>query len=230
MDIRLNYEEKGRGDPLILLHGNGESKEYFIHQMDFFAQKYRVIALDTRGHGKTPRGDRPFTIRQFAEDLHDFMLEKGIEKAHILGFSDGGNIALIFALKYPEMVNKLIVNGANLDGRGVKASVQLPIVVGYYLTGLFGKHNRKHELLGLMVKDPNIKPEELQKISCETLVIAGTNDMIRTDHTRFIAAGIPSAKLVLMPGDHFIANKQSPQFNEYVQCFLDGKMEGNIIS
>ena len=74
MDIRLNYTEKGEGDLLILLHGNGEDTTYFEHQLEYFSQFYRVIAVDTRGHGKSPRGTKPFTIVQFAEDLYDFMV------------------------------------------------------------------------------------------------------------------------------------------------------------
>lgn len=140
MDVKLYYREAGKGFPLILLHGNGENSGYFEHQIDYFQNKYRVIAPDTRGHGKSPRGEKPFTIRQFAEDLHDFMEEQEIEKAHILGFSDGGNTALIFALKYPRRVGRLILNGANLDASGVKPSTQIPIVLGYraasFLAGL----------------------------------------------------------------------------------------------
>ena len=123
MDIRQYYIEKGQGEPLILLHGNGENCDYFAGQMDAFARHFHVYALDTRGHGKTPRGDAPFTIRQFAEDLLGFLDTHGIAKAHILGFSDGGNTALIFALKYPERVDRLILNGANLGAKGVKRSV-----------------------------------------------------------------------------------------------------------
>ena len=122
MDIALHYTEQGAGVPLILLHGNGEGSSYFVHQIEYFKDRYRVIAIDTRGHGQSPRGEKPFTIRQFAEDLHDFMDERGIDRAHILGFSDGGNIALVFALKYPERVDHLILNGANLDASGVKPS------------------------------------------------------------------------------------------------------------
>ena len=73
MDIKLNYIEKGKGTPLVLLHGNGGSLECFRSQIDYFSKKYRVIALDTRGHGKSPRGDKPFTIKQFADDLKDFL-------------------------------------------------------------------------------------------------------------------------------------------------------------
>ena len=130
MDITHFCLECGQGVPLILLHGNGGSGEYFQHQLTVFAEHYHVYAVDTRGHGKTPRGDRPFTIRQFADDLLGFMNDRQIEQAHLLGFSDGGNIAMIFAMQYPDRVDRLILNGANLDPAGVKRSVQIPIEIG----------------------------------------------------------------------------------------------------
>ena len=131
----LYCEEKGDGFPLILLHGNGEDHTYFKDQIRFFSEKYRVIAIDTRGHGQSPRGDGEFSLSRFADDLYDFMIERKIEKAHLLGFSDGGNIALLFALAHPERVCKLILNGANLDPSGLKESTRLPIETGYFLQG-----------------------------------------------------------------------------------------------
>ncbi len=98
-----------------------------------------------------------------------------IEKANILGFSDGGNIALLFAVKYPERIKGLILNGANLNGRGVKASVQMPVILGYKIASLFAK---------------------------------------RSDKAR------QNAELVILPGDHFIANKNPAAFNRAVEQFL----------
>ena len=92
MDISLFYEARGAGFPLILLHGNGECHDYIEHQIEYFSKFYRVIAPDTRGHGQSPRGGGDFSIRRFSEDLHDFMLELDIHRAHLLGFSDGGNL------------------------------------------------------------------------------------------------------------------------------------------
>ena len=224
MDIQHFFIEKGRGEPLILLHGNGENCDYFVGQVDVFAQYYHVYALDTRGHGKTPRGDAPFTIRQFADDLLAFMDAHDIDKAHILGFSDGGNIAMIFAMKYPDRVLRLILNGANLDAKGVKPSIQIPIEIGYRFAKVFAKKSeeaRKHaDLLGLMVNDPNVRPEELAAIKAKTLVIAGTKDMIKESQTRLIARSILDAKLVILEGNHFIANKCPEAFNRAVLSFL----------
>lgn len=224
MDVELHYRELGAGEPLILLHGNGEDGSYFEHQMDAFASRFHVIALDTRGHGRSPRGEAPFTIRQFADDLLAFMDERGIERAHLLGFSDGGNIALVFALAHPERVGKLVLNGANLDAGGVKPSVQLPIEAGYRVTSLFARWSararRNAEMLGLMVNDPNIAPDELAALSAPTLVVAGTKDMIKEEHARLIARSIPGAELVFVEGDHFVARKNPGAFNEVVEGFL----------
>ena len=129
-DISLCYTMQGAGPPLLLLHGNGEDSSYFVHQSDYFARRYTVYAVDTRGHGRSPRGTAPFTIAQFAEDLLDFVDEHDIAQARILGFSDGANIALSFALANPERVRRLVLNGGNLDPSGVKPSVQIPIVIG----------------------------------------------------------------------------------------------------
>ena len=224
MDIHQHYIENGQGDPILLLHGNGENSSYFRGQMEVFARSFHVYAIDTRGHGKTPRGSRPFTIRQFAEDLLGFMDAHQMKKAHLLGFSDGGNIAMIFAMQYPDRVDRLILNGANLDPDGVKRSAQIPIEIGYRIAKRFAGTSeaakRNAEMLGLMVNDPDIRPEELKAIRARTLVIAGTRDMIRESHTRLIADSIPHSRLVFIRGGHFIAAKNPEEFNRTVLAFL----------
>ena len=224
MDIALNYVEAGEGFPLVLLHGNGEDHTYFKHQMGPFSDRYRVIALDTRGHGRSPRGTAPFTLDQFAQDLKDFLDEKGIERCHLLGFSDGGNIALLFALRHPQYVEKLVVNGANLVPSGVKASTQWLITAGWVtcraLACFSQKARRNWELLNLMVTQPNIDPRALKALSMPVLVTAGEED-----HTRAIAAAIPGSRLAILPGDHFVARQNWQAFNPLVLDFLAGGKE-----
>ena len=224
MDIKHYFTEKGKGEPLILLHGNGENSEYFRGQIDVFSKQYHVYAVDTRGHGKTPRGEKPFTIRQFADDLLCFMDKQQIERAHLLGFSDGGNIAMVFAIHYPDRVNRLILNGANLNPNGVRRSIQIPIEIGYKFAKRFAEKSDSArlnaEMLGLMVNDPNVEPEKLAGIKAKTLVIAGTKDMIKEEHTRLIASSIPNSKLIFLKGNHFIANKHPGEFNRTVMDFL----------
>ena len=226
MDIDLYYQEKGNKDktPLILLHGNGEDGSYFKNQIEYFSDKYRVIALDTRGHGKSPRGTEPFTIEQFSCDLYDFMVRLDISNAVILGFSDGANIAMKFAMRYPDKVRALILNGGNLNPKGVKRTTQIPIEIGYRIARWFSSKSpdaRKNaEMLGLMANEPDIEPNELASIIVPTLVICGSKDMIKESHTKEIAENIPNAKLSIIKGNHFIANKQHATFNNAVEEFL----------
>ncbi len=233
MDIRHYYVEQGEGYPLILLHGNGEDHTCFAEQMKAFSSNYHVYAIDTRGHGKTPRGEKPFTIRQFADDLAGFMDEHGIRRAHILGFSDGGNIAMIFAMKYPKKVNRLILDGANLDGRGVRRCVQMQIVLVYRMASFLGrwfkKAKDKAEMFGLMVNDPNVRPEELHMIRAKTLVMAGTKDLILKTETETIAHHIKRSHLRFIKGGHWIAGENPKAFNKTVLSFLQSgkkKKEG----
>lgn len=225
MDIKLCCIDTLRGEPLIMLHGNGESKEYFNHQVAYFMDKYRVITPDTRGHGESPRGEGEFSISRFAEDLRELMDEKGIESANILGFSDGGNIALCFALRYPHRVKSLILNGANLYPAGVKSTVQIPIELGYRLAGRYAERSEsarhRAELLGLMVNEPNIDPTQLYSLNVPSLVIVGTRDLIKLSHSRMICASLPNARLVMIKGDHFIANRNPVAFNHEVEAFLN---------
>lgn len=223
-DIQLHCLRKGSGPPLLLLHGNGEDGSYFANQMEFFSASRTVFAPDTRGHGKSPRGTAPFTMEQFARDLLDFMDEEHLRQADILGFSDGGNIALTFALAHPDRVRRLVLSGANLDPSGVKPHVQIPIVLGYQIASRFAGRSpqakRHAEILGLMVEEPHILPEALETLETPTLVIVGTRDMIRASHSRLIAQRLPNSRLALVPGDHFIAAKNPEAFNRTVADFL----------
>ncbi len=224
MDIVLYHQEKGDKEPFILLHGNGEDGSYFKNQIDYFCGMYRVIALDTRGHGRSPRGTALFTIEQFSQDLYDFMTGLEISSAVILGFSDGANIAMRFAMKYPGKVKALILNGGNLNPKGVKRTIQIPIEIGYKIARRFAPRSasakKNVEMLGLMVNEPNIKLNELSKITAPTLVICGKRDMIKESHTKEIAENIPNARLSIIKGNHFIANKRYAAFNKEVEGFL----------
>lgn len=222
--VKLYYEEKGMGQPMVLLHGNGEDSSYFKNQIEYFSKKYRVIAVDTRGHGKSERGTAPFTLRQFAGDLKQFLDEMGLRRIILLGFSDGGNIALIFTILHPQYVDRLILNGANLTPSGMKAGVIGSIYCSYLKECLAGAKGdkKKKELLQLMLREPHIRPVYLKTMRKPVLVIAGTRDMIRTGHTKKIHRLIPGSRLCLLEGTHFIASENSREFNRAVEWFLGG--------
>lgn len=225
MDISLYYQEKGEGTPFVFLHGNGDSGDYFEKQTEYFSHSFKTVCIDTRGHGRTPRGTAPFTMEQFADDLNAFLENQNISDIILLGFSDGANIAMKFALKYQDKLKALILNGGDFNTKGVKAKIQIPIEIGYRIAKVFSNKSsdaKKHtEILSLMVNEPNIDPESLKSITVPTLVIAGTNDIIKEKHTREIAENIPNSGLRFLNGDHFIASKQADLFNKEIERFLE---------
>lgn len=224
LDIKHNYIDVGEGKPIVLVHGNGDDISFFVHQIAVLKKIRRVIALDTRGHGKSPRGEGDFTIRRFGDDLYEFMKSLNIEKADILGFSDGANIAMSFAVKHPEMIDRLILSGGNLHTGGIKRWIQLPIEAAYRLLRFGAAHNPKlklkAEIMSLMINQPNITDDELKKITCPTLVTAGTFDMVKASHTREIASKISGAKLRFIKGTHTVAKRRLQAYNKVILNFL----------
>ena len=223
------YSEYFPADPqaptLILLHGNGEDLTYFVKQIPAFSPHFRLVLMDTRGQGQSTGGDGELNFSVFAADLLALMDHLQIAKAHLLGFSDGGNLALTFALAHPERVQSLILNGANLEPGGVKLSTQLPIVLGYGCCRLLSPFSHKARqngaVLGLMVNHPHIPPQALAALTMPALVIVGERDMIRDRHSQLIARSLPNAQFVRIPGgDHFCAAKCPEVFNHAVLSFL----------
>lgn len=222
MNIENYYKEKGKGYPLILLHGNGENHRYFIHQIRYFSKYYRTIAIDTRGHGKSPWGNQELSIDLFAEDLFFFCKKHNIPKVNIIGFSDGGNIGLTFAIKHPEMVNKLVLNGANLFEKGIKERPQRRIRKAYLKAKYIDNEQsqKRAEILKLMINSPNINPDSIAKLDISTLIIVGSDDVVKKEHSQMIHRKIKKSELVFIEGDHFIAYKKYVQFNKKVHEFL----------
>ena len=210
------YRTEGEGDVLVLLHGNGEDSGIFDKQINAFKEKYKVIAVDSRGHGKSPRGEGEFSLARFADDLEDILNENNIPKADILGFSDGGNVALLYALKHPERVRSLIVSGANIFPEGLKDEVLADIKREYEETD----SESKKELLALMKDEPHIAPEQLADIQFPVLVTAGSDDMIKDEHTKLIAESIPGSELVIFEGSHFVPFEKPDEYNAKVLEFL----------
>ncbi|MCL1900401.1 MAG: alpha/beta hydrolase, partial [Promicromonosporaceae bacterium] len=169
-------------------------------------------ALDTAGHGATPRGDGPLTIPRLAADLAAVIDALGVERVDLFGYSDGGNIALVYAATHPERVRTLLTYGSNLRARDIKPGLLavLHLVHGlYWLGGRFCRRLRaKGEVWALMTRQPNIDPATLANITARTRIMAGEKDVISREHTELIAASIPGAEAVFVPGaDHFLPFK-----------------------
>jgi 3-oxoadipate enol-lactonase len=108
-DIEINYQEEGSGFPLVLIHGlNGDLTGWAL-VIPEFSRHYRTLALDVRGHGESSKPDEPYSIQGFSEDLHEFLRQVQIPRAHILGLSMGGAIAQQFALDHPGMTRSLVL-------------------------------------------------------------------------------------------------------------------------
>lgn len=227
-DARIAYYEFGQGEPLVLLHGNGEGSEYFAKCIPYLSRFYRVIAVDSRGHGKSERGVGKLNFDRMAEDLKLVLDGLGLDKAHVLGFSDGGNLAIKFALLYPQYVDKLILNGANVSMlRGVVPWVQLPVypAVGVLtaLSPLGPEWKNKRDVLALMAHSYGVRLRDLQLIDQQTLVIVGDHDMILASHTRAMMRELPRAQLAVLQGSHFIAAESPARFSLNCLRFLRGE-------
>jgi len=123
--IKICYEVKGEGEPLILVHGFGADKEVWIAQFEPLAKHFKVIRFDNRGAGKSDRPDEPYTMEMFADDTAGLMDHLEIDKAHVLGWSLGGMIVQTFAIKYPERLKKLILINTLPQWPGDKSGLEM---------------------------------------------------------------------------------------------------------
>lgn len=226
-DAKICCFEAGEGTPVMLLHGNGEDSGYWKHQVPVLVRMgFRVLAMDSRGHGKSEPGTRGLSFDLFADDLKTVFDALGIEKTHIVGFSDGGNLAIKFALKYPAYVDRLVLNGANISMFwGVKPQIQLPL---YPVAGLLnvisrfdGKAKNKRDVLALMTRDYGVSWDDLRAIEAPALVLVGSRDMIWDAHSRKIATLLPNGEYACIEGaDHFCAAGAPARFNRLMLQFL----------
>lgn len=223
---RLHYEDDGAGEPIVLLHGNGENLHIFDAMRASLAARYRLLLPDTRGHGQSERGEGPLDFAVLAADAAALIAHAGLTRAHILGFSDGGNTALHLGWMYPDLVASLTVIGANMTPGGIKASCQRPIVFGHALCSAVALIDKravlKRDILRLMVRHPQLTLEQLRRISAPALVLAGEHDIVKEDETRRIADAIPDSRLFIVPGaGHALPMKHPDIVLSHVLTFLE---------
>lgn len=230
-DARIYYEKYGAGTPLILLHGNGGSGRYFSKQIPVLAKFFRLFVIDSRGQGRSTNKADKLTFQLMAEDINSLMVKENLAKADILGFSDGANTAMVFAVSHPEKVRRLILNAGNTTLSGVKKSGllisdALPKFC-HFLSRFIPALKNLSQVLSLLSLETILTPAELKKITAPALVLAGEHDIIKTRHSAFIAETIPQARLVILEGLGHRGAKQNPQrFNEEVLKFLTRKEFG----
>lgn len=225
--IKLYYETYGQGEPLLLLHGNGQSISAFSGQIPELAKHYQVIAVDTRAQGQSTNGWQTLTYDLFAEDMSALLKTLNIPAANVVGWSDGGNTGLSLALHHPQQVKKLVTMGANLwaDTLAVTPATLKEVRQGKLLTTALYPINKQarqvRPLMVLLLDYPRMKATDLAGITAPTLVLAGEKDVIQPAHTRLIASSLPHGQSHIFPGlTHYAPREDPAAFNAVVLAFL----------
>jgi pimeloyl-ACP methyl ester carboxylesterase len=211
--------------------------ESYCEQINVLAASYRVIAMDTRGHGRSTDNDQPYSYTLFASDVDALLTQLGIPSATLVGIGDGANTALQVAMTYPKRVEKLVVAGANLtaDSKAVSENILRSVraanaqsldsaVVRFYTRFNDNPKNFPvffEKMKRLLLNHPNLTGEELKSIQAPTLVISGDHDFILLNNTVKIFKSIPKSYLCVVPGaEHYVFQQNSGFINEVVLDFL----------
>lgn len=200
-NVNINYEIYGKGRPLILIHGNQEDLHIFDCLIESIKDIYQIYALDSRNHGNSSK-HLDVSYEAMTNDLIEFIKELNIDKPSLLGFSDGGVIALKLAIKAPDMIDKMILCGTNYHYKGLDKNTRKDILKAY-------NHNNR-PLLKLMLEQPTISRSTVKKIDLKTLIIVGQNDVIKLKHTKKLHQMIKGSNLIILSDkthDDYIVKK-----------------------
>lgn len=225
--VSLYYETYGDGQPLLIVHGNGSSIGWMAAQIDFFRKRYKVIAMDSRDHGRSADSDSPLTYEKMTDDLAALIDHLKLGSVDVIGWSDGGIEALLLGVRHPSKVKKIVSMAANLNPsthafyketdeliRSMLAST--PDSVRNTPAG-----RRAQKVTSMMLKEPNIDPTRLEQITAPTLVLAGDHDVIRTEHIVEIFNHLPNAQLAIFPNStHMVPFDDPALFNTTIERFL----------
>jgi pimeloyl-ACP methyl ester carboxylesterase len=230
--VKIWYATFGSGAPVILLHGGLANANYWGRQVPVLARRYRVIVMDSRGHGRSTRDAQPFGYDLMASDVIALMDHLKIEKAAIVGWSDGAILGLDIAIHHPERLTKLFAFAANSDPSGVADIDKSPVFQAYIkraekeyeaLSPTPGQYQTFLDQIGKMwATQPNFTADQLRAITVPTWIVDADHDeAIKRENTEFMAAQIPGAGLLLQPDvSHFSFLQDPGQFTADVLHFL----------
>ena len=189
----LFYKVSGNGPAILLVHGNGEDHRIFDETAELLESNYTVYAMDSRGHGKSSKTEA-LGYEVMAEDVASFVRALNLKRPAYCGFSDGGIIGLLAAIRHPDLFSKMVLCGANTCPQGLK---------GRWLKffGLLESLRHDPKLL-MMLREPRITTEELMGISIPAMILAGERDMVRDSHTKYLASHIKGSRLHILPGEN----------------------------
>ncbi len=226
--IKMYTEVYGEGTPLLLIHGNGGSIKAFASTIPYFSKKYRVIAVDSRAHGKTIDTRDSLSFEMMADDFSALLDAIHIKSAYVIGWSDGGINALVLAMRHPEKVIKLASTGANLtpDSTALTPSTWNDMVKQYARdkdkARKTDKEKNDWKIFMLDYDQPNIPFTALKAIKCPSLIICGDHDLIPIEHTTKIYQSIPLAYLWVVPNSgHATLIQHRDDFNKLVDEFFE---------
>jgi len=231
---RIYYRSFGAGTPVILLHSGLATSDYWCNQVPALVQAgYRAILIDSRGHGRSSRDARPFTYELMESDVVAVMDRLGVEKAAVVGWSDGAIIGLVMALKNPERLTGVFAFAANMDPSGVKPDTDSnPNFARFHdragaeyaaLSPTPGDYPVFAQAIEHMWDtEPNYPSADLARIRTPVTIADGDHDeAIKREHTDYLARAIPGAKLVILPeASHFAMLQQPEAFNRAILVFL----------
>jgi pimeloyl-ACP methyl ester carboxylesterase len=231
------YEVYGNGAPLLLIHGNSTPTRGWAPQIEYFSKKYKVYSIDCRGRGKSELGKDSLTYLQQAKDMAAFIRELKLDSVYIVGKSDGGIIAILLGIYYPEKIKKIVAFGANMEPdsnalypNAVIESQEERIKADKMLAIGDASKNWliEQQRYRMMEFQPHITAKDLQKINIPVLVMSTDRDLIKEEHTFFIYKNIPKANLCIAPNEkHQIAKLNPDLFNSIVDKYLSESFKGN---
>ncbi len=219
---RIYYTVRGNGPTLVLLHGGGDSGEHsFVRQLDVFSEHHHIVAPDQVGQGHTPDVPGPLSYTAMMEDTATLLELLKLKHVDIVGFSDGGILALMLAVRHPELVGRLVISGVNIAPEGLNPEnleelralqIPKPKTIDEKLAHLWLTSPTEAELnLSLLVK-----------ITQPVLLISGDRDAITLEHTLQIFHALPHAELCVLPGtDHATFSGRPEWLNPIINSFLD---------
>lgn len=221
---RLYYNDLGSGPVLVFLHGNAQNSDAFSAQTAYFIKHYRLILIDSRGHGKSSHGNIPIDLDLMAKDVLDIVEQLGIKTFSVIGFSDGANLGLKIAIKAKAAVNKMILISPNISPSALRWLPRLAYSVAYI--GLkpldFNRRiQKRRELISLITRDQAFSHEAIGLVHCPCLLIGSEWDMIHRRHFKHLKWMLPSAKLVWLTGiGHMRLKTRAAEINLAIECFL----------